>query len=520
MAVKTGESKQTLIISLVVFVLLTVILGITTYMGFDGQKALETKEKEATASAKKWEKTADWYRFQGLQYRAYMGAQLAPPETEALGTLRASFGDQQDGALVTSAELDKGRAETAKFIRDELDKRFWDPANKKITATLSSQIQDLQAKVDQATKRSNETQGLLDQANAKLKETTDAMEKAKADYAKQLAALESNFSKKQEGYLAEIDRLGRDLQDRGEVTAKTKGTSDEEVAKIKKENDRLVKQIKQMDDKIKKLEGQMPKIDRIALDQPKAKVESLDRTGRVAYIDIGSSDSARPQLTFRIVGATPDGKPGKEKGSLEVTRVIGPHQSQARITDVLDANREPVLAGDLLYNPAWSPNLQKHVAIAGIIDLAGEGKDNTQEFIRNLKQQGVVVDAYIDLKEVAIKGEINRLTEYLVKGPSPLDAKIKLPKEKQEAYDNKISELQNAGKANGVTDVPLREFLTLIGYRVPKVIQSGEENYNFKIGGVSPAPAAAPTERKDKDKEKEETSTDKKEKSDKGEQQD
>jgi hypothetical protein len=274
-----------------------------------------------------------------------------------------------------------------------------------------------------------------------------------------------------------------------------------------------------MDDKIKNLEKQIPKIDRIALDQPKGKVESLDKTGRVAYIDIGSSDNARPQLTFRIVGATPDGKPGKEKGSLEVTRVIGPHQSQARITDVLDANREPVLTGDLLYNPAWSPNLQKHVAIAGIIDLAGEGKDNTQEFIRNLKQQGVVVDAYIDLKEVAIKGEINRLTEYLVKGPSPQDVRLlKLPKEKQEAYDNKISELQNAAKANGVTDVPLREFLTLIGYRIPKVIQSGEENYNFKIGGASPAPAAVPTDRKDK--EKEETSTDKKEKSDKGEQQD
>ncbi|MFL5241274.1 MAG: hypothetical protein ACJ8FY_04140 [Gemmataceae bacterium] len=518
MAVKTGESKQTLIIFLVLFVLLTVILGITTYLGYDGQKALDTKAKEETANAKKWEKTADWYRFQGLQYRAYMGAPLSPPETEELGTLRASFGDQQDGTLVTGAELDKRRTETAKFIRDELDKRFWDPANKKITATLSSQIQDLQAKADQATKRSNETQATLDQTSAKLKETTDALEKAKSDYAKQLAALEGAFSKKQEGYLAEIDRLQHELQDKGEATAKTKGSSDEEVAKIKKENDRLLKQIKQMDDKNKNLERQIPKISRIDLDQPKAKVESLDKTGRVAYIDVGSADNARPQLTFRVVGTTPDGKPGKEKGSLEITRVIGAHQSQARITDVTDANREPVLAGDLLYNPAWSPNLQKHIAIAGIIDLAGEGQDNTQEFIRGLKQQGVAVDAYIDLKETAIKGEINRLTEYLVVGPLPQDAKIKLPKDRQEAYDNKINELQNAAKANGVTLVPLREFLTLIGYRIPKVIQTGEENYNFKLGGVAPTPAAAPTERKDKEKEKEDTSTDKKGKSQKDDQ--
>src|SRR5436305_1944127 len=107
MAAKTGESKQALIITLVVFVILSVILGITTYLGFDGQKALEAKAKEADSKKAQYEKLSDWYRFQALQYRAYMGAPLANDEMEALATLRNGFGDQQDGGLVTGADLDK-----------------------------------------------------------------------------------------------------------------------------------------------------------------------------------------------------------------------------------------------------------------------------------------------------------------------------------------------------------------------------------------------------------------------------
>jgi hypothetical protein len=506
-----------------VFVILTIILGITTYLGFDGQKAFESKQKEATALAADKEKLADWYRFQALQYRTYMGnVPLKAEEEEALALGRSTFGDQQDGGLVTGAKLDKFATTTAKLIRENLDSRFYDPVTKKAKDSFTNQLQEFQAKADAATKRSNETQAALDQTSAKLKETNDALEKAKADYAAKLTALEGAFSKKQEGYVAEIDRLNQEVRDKGEAVATGKSTSDQDVGKIKKENDRMVKTMKTMEDKIKKLESQIPKIDRLDLDQPKAKVESVDKTGHLAYINVGSADNVRVGLTFRIVEAGQDGKSGKkEKGSLEIVQVMGPRQSQARITEVLEPNREPIMVGDLLYNPAWSPNMQKHVAIAGVVDLADEREDRTDEFVRGLKQRGVVVDAYIDLKDQAIKGEITRTTEYLIVAPLPQDAKIKLSKDKADSYENKVKELTNAAKTYGATTVPLREFLTLVGYRLPKVLQESDSTTS-RFGGSGAAPTAASTDRKDKDKEatKEEASTDKKDKSDKGEQQD
>ena len=47
--------------------------------------------------------------------------------------------------------------------------------------------------------------------------------------------------------------------------------------------------------------------------------------------------------------------------------------------------------------------MREHVAIIGLIDLMGDGKDNTAELVRNLTRQGIIVDAYLDLKDKTLK---------------------------------------------------------------------------------------------------------------------
>src|SRR5688572_17723133 len=57
MAKKKAESGPGtfMILALVFFVLTSAILGVTTYLGFEGQAALETKTKEATEAKTKLE---------------------------------------------------------------------------------------------------------------------------------------------------------------------------------------------------------------------------------------------------------------------------------------------------------------------------------------------------------------------------------------------------------------------------------------------------------------------------------
>jgi hypothetical protein len=111
------------------------------------------------------------------------------------------------------------------------------------------------------------------------------------------------------------------------------------------------------------------------------------------------------------------------------------------------------------------------VAIAGVVDLTGDGRDYTEQFVRALERQNVVVDAYLDLrKDFAIKGPgITVNTDYLVLGEEPTEV---LGAQGREAeIKAKISEamkkIRRDAAENGVKVVGLRHYLEEIGYRIP-----------------------------------------------------
>src|SRR5207247_11232847 len=88
-------------------------------------------------------------------------------------------------------------------------------------------------------------------------------------------------------------------------------------------------------------------------------------------------------------------------------------------TDIADPQTNPVLTGDLRFNPAWSPNLKEHVAIAGLIDLTGDGSDSSAEFMRDLEKQNIAIDYFLDLKSMTAKGQMTFRTGYLIVGETP-----------------------------------------------------------------------------------------------------
>src|SRR5262249_18317823 len=128
------------------------------------------------------------------------------------------------------------------------------------------------------------------------------------------------------------------------------------------------------------------------------KIVALDRTGATAYINLGSADKVNTQVRFTVHGGGADGKPDEQqKGVVEVVEGKGEHLARARVI-YLDARllagerrhdrmRNPVLTNDVLVNPSWNPGQPKHIAIAGAVDLTGEGRDNTEEFVRALRRQ-------------------------------------------------------------------------------------------------------------------------------------
>jgi hypothetical protein len=469
-----GESKQGLIITLVFFILMTLILGILTYLGYDGQTAKEAAAKEAENKRKLMEEDRDWYKFQALYYRSVMGHPDAA-NVEFLTTRKEQFDTDR-----LKAGTDK--EDVRKLIKENLEKQFGWSGNKP-NKTYDSELTKLRADYDNLAKRNDGLQAALNKANKDLETAKKELEQAQTTFAGDLKKFENKNTEEQKTdrdtiakLREEIEKLGKDIKDATEKSERDKKALDAQLAKKNTEINQLKAVLKTRDEEISqfKLKG----TDAPPNMRTDWKIVSMDRRGQNPYINLGSADKVQPQQTFTIHGIDASGRPiPKAKGTLEVINVIRDHLSQAHITSVKDPDRDPIMQGDVLYNPSWNPTIKKHVALAGIIDLTGDGRDSLPEFKHNLERQNIVVDAWLDPKDFSIKGKgITVQTDYLIIGSSAefqSAGRAARSGDAEKKLNEGIQRMKDQAARNGVEVKSLNKYLEMIGYRLPR--STGEE---------------------------------------------
>jgi hypothetical protein len=489
-----GESKQGLIITLVFFILATIGLGVAAYYGFADQAAKDSAVKEAKRNEANFKDMRDWYQFQSQMYRSYMGFADNIPVAD-LGTKKTQF----DGG---SMKGDTDKADATKVVKD-LSQRFGWKDNKPVQ-TYEGLVADMQSKYEALEKRNLGLQQKLNDSQKALKEANTALEQASSNYTTNLEKSNKQNTDNQTNDRNEIKTLREEIARLGaQIEANLKKT-DQEKLDLGKQLARRDAEIKQYKDLI---DARNAEIAQFKLNRSEAppdmrtdwKIVKMDTRGTRPYINLGSSDRVKPQLTFSIHGVGLDGRPiSQSKGTLEVINVIGEHLSQARITSVNDPNRDPILQGDVLYNPSWSPNIKKHVALAGVIDLTGDGRDNLREFMRNLERQNIVVDAYLDPKDYSVKGKITVRTDYLVIGNDMTftESGIRADLDKVKAFDKTKTQMRDEANRNGVPVLQLYKYLEMIGYRLQRSTIEDRSLYDGnqrpdqapRLGGASVPP--------------------------------
>jgi hypothetical protein len=470
MAKARRESKAGLIITLVFFILTTLGVGVYAYTL---QAEVEAKGKAAKDAAAK-EKTAnderDWYKFQATLYRSYMG-QLDGVDLAALQQAREAFDANQLGQKAPDKDA------VTKLIKETFDKKMpWDAANKKPRGTYEDLLAAEKRRYDDLEKLNAGLDTAKKAAEQKLKVAEDALADAKNKFDQALDGVKKQSDLDLSSLIKTNDDLGKSLTkantDKVEEVKKVAENLRKATATIAKKDEEITTLkavVKQKTDDIGALrqrEGAAPKDWRTDW-----QIAAMDRTGKQPYINLGSADNVTPQLTFTVHGLGPDGKPlPNSKGSIEVVNVVRDHLSQARIINVKDPDRDPILKGDILFNPLWNPTLKKHVAVAGIIDLTGDGRDSLTEFIRNLEKQNVVVDAYLDPKDRKVKGgDITVQTDYLIVGEElPIGDERKLDEDTRKQFEEAIRAMKHKAVENGVQIISTRKYLELVGYRLPK----------------------------------------------------
>jgi hypothetical protein len=460
-----GDSKQSLIITVVIAFLLVICLGLTTYFGYSEQDKLDKAAKEAKNSETMFKDERDYYKAQAMMYRAYMGMAEGMDGADTLGTLKG----QLDGGSLGKNVKDK--ADVTKTLKALEGKYGWNGNQPK--ESLEDTIKKLNTQYENLAKLKATTEKELDAKRKELQKTQEDLANARKEFddslKKQNESFKQDFAKSNEQFnefRAKFEAMSTQRDKEKTDAEQTKKTLDASIAKKEREISDLKQLVQRKEDELASMQAKNPTTpENMRTDW---KIVRLDNRGVNAYINLGSSDRVKSQLTFTIHGLSSDGRPRPQsKGTLQVANVIGPHLAQARITSVNDPNRDPIVANDVVYNPSWNPTIKKHVAIAGVIDLTGDGRDSLDEFKRNLERQNIVVDAWVDPRDGRINGQLTYQTDYLILGGTPDKAKGGGTEESEKRVLDSRKQMQEEAKKFGVTIKPLLSYLEMIGYPLP-----------------------------------------------------
>ncbi|HZU36263.1 MAG TPA: hypothetical protein VFA18_10155 [Gemmataceae bacterium] len=481
--VQPAESHTGLIVSLVIFVLLAIVLGVTTYTGYNGQAQLDAAKKKAEDDLKNVKADRDKIQLDEALYRLAAGSGDAK-DTEAVGALK---GPHEPDFKASIARLKQNG------LTWQDDKNAFDTTYAAQLKSLKSQVEDLTSQLAKARKDSADRVASLE---ADLKAARDGQNKLKADlddvengYKTLATKREAEFAK----FNQQLAQLREQIRQDNKLARDTKEDYEGKLTRLNNLNSDLRRSYDRISEQVKP-------VSILDYAKPLGRVVAISPNGDNVYIDLGSSDSVHPRLTFSIFGSGEYRSDRSPKATIEVLAVLQSHLSRAHVTWTRDPGRDPLLKGDQLYNPAWSPNMKTHVAIAGLLNLTGQEHPelgdairDQDQFLRTAPREHLIVDAYEDVREGTIKGEITFQTTILVRGDATtFDPNSALVTGVPEVdRKNKLNELRSkmleTAKLKGVQIIPARQFLALIGYQLPRAVR--ELDYGgTTYGGTSNIP--------------------------------
>lgn len=416
-----ARQDQTLQIFLIIFIFLFLVSAVLAYLGWRGYSEADQRATSLQTSLSEKEQQVQNNRtiIEGHQTKMGFGASDSPE------SIQTAF-DSDMKSLAAGIENPSYRKALQAVHTDAQE-----------TAAREATLKDRMAALER------EMKTLQTQTAAEIAKHEQAAQKAQAD----LAAVQNSFREDRERMAqAETQLAGKVESQKNEYETK--------LAAWQKERDALQKQIKELGDANEILKSQR-KDEPGSFEVADGRISWVNQDGTV-WINLGSADALRRQVTFSVYDYDQhDAAKATKKGSIEVTRVMGPHMAEAKVTE--DDPRNPILTGDNIYSQVWHRGKQLHFALTGFIDIDGDGRSDMKLARELIEMNDGIVDAYLD-ENGQVQGDITANTRYLVLGnnaETPNSSRL------QEGW-NKMS--QEASQL-GVESITMSEFLAQMGYK-------------------------------------------------------
>ena len=465
--------NQGLQIALIVFVMLTIILAVVTFLYVRNFQEATAANQQLTKSAADAKKISDSAEGDLRNIKDMLGVD----QNMTIDNVKKTF-DEDMKQFAATLPADK------QHYHDALES-LWD-SNRELDGQKSELSSKLTQLEDQFKRREEERDAQIqkfaktaeDQANDTLAERNkfaDQRQKSQQD---------------QDEYNARAAKAETDVQNAKSIADRDRQTAATEIKTLATAN-----HIK--DDKIRDLRTSEFEVAEGAIVSVYARQDTLT-------INIGSADLLWPLVTFSVHDAGANTAQGDGlKGRIEVQEILGDHLARARILEQDFAN--PIAPGDKIYTPLWHRGQATHFAIVGKIDLNADGEDDRELVKSVIAANKGVIDAEMDVLG-KITGKINENTRYLIEGD--------IGNERQAIENKKI--MGKDADQWGVERITAKRFFEFAGWkwdqrqvikfgrngtreRIPPDIKDGSNRAATPIGAAnfeSAAPIARPPRRR------------------------
>lgn len=440
-----------LVITLIVFIILTLMLGVASY--FLAQSYQETVAKLTQAEEKAQNAEGEIRKVSGQIDK--IKEKVGYPGSDADALLQEMDNDIKN-ALGDVTEIPKD----------------YKGAIVALATNLQQKNSDLEAAVRQrdefrvvAAEQENKARQQKEEFDGKVGKLTDEF-KARDTEA---AARYDELSKSNLELVKKIETIEKEAKQVNEEYRVQTADANETAAAVAQINVSLRDKLDQMS--------------QAEFEVPDGKIIYVDQLNRKVRLNIGRAEGVRLLTNFSVFpyNAVELGVI-QPKGSVEITRIVGDHESEARI--ISDEMTNPFLPNDLIYTPLWKTGDKVKFALDYFLDVNKDGKNDIDLMVNLINMAGSSVAAWID-ENGEIHGEITPDISYFIIGNESLidmlDTDNTKTKEVKAAIQKAHTEMFEKVRLNSVREVRLSEFLRRVNYRSTADVAKYQEQ-----GGVTP----------------------------------
>jgi len=422
-----ARENQGLKIALIIFVSLTLVLGLMTFLGF-------RQSAEKAAAAKKWEEdakaakdTASVIQENFNTAKSYLGQ----PDTAKIEPIGEDFTKDMEkcAAVVSLDDAKRNYRDALMFLLAEIQAR---------NASLASELA----------------------ANEDLKKQIEDLESVKAP-------LVAQAEQRAAAAIAERDKLRSDFNDaRNAITDKQQKQLqaqlqrqkefDAQLASLQTQYDAQLARVGELENLLKEKNETIIKVLEPTFEMADGKIRWVNQRNQTVWINLGRADSLQRLTSFSVYPAdTNDVTKVGKKASIEVTQILGDHLAEARIVE--DEYSDPVMPGDVIHTPVWAPGEKEHFALTDGMDIDGDKKSDLQMVLNIISMNGGVVDCYVT-DEGRRVGNFTNDTRYLVMGSSPDELAT-------DARRDARTQILKDAEERGLMKITLKDLLDKMGWK-------------------------------------------------------